>query len=122
MKPHWKNRVFDAKQTEIRFDWLLRSHTEVVGFTEEDMSLAQDWATGPMADFDPRIERLWDQGGRPLDQQLQALLIKFDEAVQNQEVARAAILYAQIEVRATELTDQNEMEEAIGQAKTTFSD
>jgi len=105
----WQQRIDRAKE-EVR-GWLGK-HPR--GFTISDKELAHDWMTCSCGMLDSRIPRNLaaseESGmlGCPADDQLAALGVKFYDAVENNEIERAEVLYRKIQVRAEIIIEQVE--------------
>ena len=109
----WEQRIERAGELVTRGFWFWEWQ-ERRGFTDEDVALAIDWATCSCGQADSRIPRDWagtsasNNRGRPLDAQLSALGWKFYQAVENDEVDRAMVLYRKVQERAEQLVEEIE--------------
>lgn len=88
-KTFWGGRIIHASESDTR------------EFTEEDVELAQEWATCACGRQDERIPRIWDGG--PEDVELRFLGRLFMDAVEESEIAVAALVLVNIERRAREI-------------------
>jgi hypothetical protein len=108
----WQQRIDLAKET-IQCGWLFR-RTKPRGFAIDDEILAHDWMTCSCGMLDARVPRNWvnndgdPNAGQPLDAELQMLGIKFYDAVCNNEVERAEIIYHKVQDKAAILIEQIE--------------
>jgi hypothetical protein len=102
----WPQRIETAKEKA----GLFRGSR---GFSDSDVELARDWMTCSCGMLDRRIPRQFDNEnswscGSPQDIELRTLGLNFYEAVENNEIERAEILYRKVQERAAELIESIE--------------
>lgn len=112
----WQQRIDAARALVRRWPW---SRPEPIGFTYEDVALAHDWMTCSCGQLDARIPRDFEPRqdgsnniGCPVDKELAALGVKFSDAVNNDEIDRAEVLYRKVQARAELLIEQIEGKDA----------
>lgn len=113
----WQQRI-DAAREVVTTGWIFKTR-RFRGFTHDDRGLAEDWFTCGCGHLDARIPRLVDRSlcnderyiGAPIDHELQVLGMGFYDAVVDNQVDRAEILYRKIQARAELLIEQIEQTE-----------
>lgn len=108
----WEQRIERASEIVTVRWWFFWERQQVRGFDDEDVSLAEDWATCPCGQADQRIPRNWkmltsnQNAGCPDDEHLSALGLKFYDAVCEDEPVRALALYRRIQQRVESLVEE----------------